>query len=44
MTNTLDGFCRDLLDDESFQEALDPERLAAPLRALLRTLGPSRPG
>ncbi len=29
MTNTLDGFCRDLLDDESFQEALDPERLAA---------------
>ena len=29
MTNTLDGFCRDLLDDESFQEALDPEHLAA---------------
>ena len=29
MTKTLDGFCRDLLDDESFREALDPERLAA---------------
>ena len=43
MNRTREEFCRILLDDHP-REALDPETLAAPLRALLRCASPSHDG
>ena len=37
MNGTREDFCRGVLDDDSPREALDPERIGRPFRALLPT-------